>query len=290
MTQSIREALTAGEQAGQHYQLAVPRRLPLGLAGNQQGARSGSSLEFQDHREYEPGDDLRHIDWNAFGRSDQLIVKLFHEEVTPHLDVLLDGSRSMSLDGTPKASAAAGLAAFFTAAAANAGMSHRVWLAHEGCDRLEGSQGQSASWQLPSFNYRGSLPESFARRPPAFRPRGLRVLISDLFWVGDPIQILGPCADRATTLLVVQVVAAADVTPPERGNIRLLDVESNQMLELLVDDAALARYTEKLDRHQKNWFDACRRAGAMLTRVVAEDFLAGERMEELLAMDVLRAV
>ena len=106
MSEALRHSLLAGELAGSRYVLRTPRGLPAGTVGLHQGARAGSSLEFKEHRDYEPGDDLRHIDWNAYARSDHLVVKLFHEEVTPHLDIVLDGSRSMALTGSAKAAAA----------------------------------------------------------------------------------------------------------------------------------------------------------------------------------------
>jgi len=84
-----------GERAGMRYALSVPHNAPFGTTGSQMANRPGSSLEFMDHREYQPGDDLRRIDWSAFARSDRLTVKLYREEVCPHLDVLIDGSRSM---------------------------------------------------------------------------------------------------------------------------------------------------------------------------------------------------
>ena len=92
-----REHLLEGETAARRYALAVPRGGPVNRTGSTLGARAGSSLEFRDYRGYEPGDDLRHVDWNAYARTDQLSVKLFREEVSPHLDVLIDGSRSMAL-------------------------------------------------------------------------------------------------------------------------------------------------------------------------------------------------
>src|SRR3954463_16259934 len=119
-----RRHLAEGERAGQRYALGQPRRTLLGVAGGAMGPRAGSSLEFKDHRPYEPGDDLRHIDWSAYARSDQLSVKLFREEVTPHLDVVLDGSRSMALPDSLKAPAALALTAFFATAARNAGYRH----------------------------------------------------------------------------------------------------------------------------------------------------------------------
>src|SRR5205085_2991332 len=115
---SLRNCAVRGERAAIPYALSVPRHAPLGMVGGTLSQRSGSSLEFRDHRAYEPGDDLRHIDWSAYARTDQLTIKLFREEVTPVLDLVLDSSRSMDLEGTDKAGAAVALAAFFATAAA----------------------------------------------------------------------------------------------------------------------------------------------------------------------------
>jgi uncharacterized protein (DUF58 family) len=287
MAEPLRDALLAGELAGLRYSLRTPRHLPLGILGAQQGARAGSSLEFREHREYEPGDDLRHVDWNAYARTDQLIVKRYHEEVTPHLDLVLDGSRSMALVEA-KSAAAVGLCGFLAAAAENAGMSHRVWLTREGCEMLDGSAGRPAGWQLPTFDHPGHPAEAMMRRPSPLKPRGVRIVVSDLFWLGDPMVLLGPCAERATSLVVVQVLARTDVDPSETGNLRLVDAETDEVLDLLVDAAALARYRTKFDRHRKNWNDACRRAGATFATVVAEDFLRERRLDELAAAEILQ--
>src|SRR6056297_2245211 len=94
--------LLAGQQAGARYCLAGPRRAPQGTAGAQLGRLAGESMEFMDHREYQPGDDLRRLDWAAYGRSDKMIVKLYRQEVCPHLDLVIDGSRSMVLPQSEK--------------------------------------------------------------------------------------------------------------------------------------------------------------------------------------------
>ena len=107
MEEAYRQHLVNGERAGARYVLNAPRIVPLGAAGDQLAKRAGSSLEFIDRREYQPGDDLRAIDWSGFARSDKLIVKLYRDEVSPHADIILDGSRSMNLEGTRKAEAGA---------------------------------------------------------------------------------------------------------------------------------------------------------------------------------------
>ena len=102
MTPDFTPSLLHGRQAGLRYALSLPRIAPTGLTGAQLGHRPGSSLEFMDHRDYQPGDDLRRIDWSAYARTDRLTVKLYREEVSPHLDIMLDGSRSMNLESTAK--------------------------------------------------------------------------------------------------------------------------------------------------------------------------------------------
>lgn len=287
MNAVYRDYMLAGERAGARYALSTPRRIPQGTAGVHLGVRTGSSLEFEEHRGYQPGDDLRHIDWHVYARSDQLTVKLFHEEVSPHLDVLLDTSRSMALGGTAKAAAALGLASLLTTAADNAGFSHRVWLGGDGCEALPGGADRWAGWERLDFAARLSLADAFLQHPPAWRPRSLRVIVSDLFWIGDPLQLLGPCADRATAVIVVQVLARADVELPAEGNLRLLDVETGQRREMYVDGAARRRYQEALTRHQEQWHQACRQVGGYFAPVIAEDVVRDWRLEALVAAEIL---
>src|SRR5476649_2800473 len=110
MDSAIRQSLRDGEKLGLRYALQITQVAASGQTGSRSGRRAGSSIDFQDYREYQPGDDLRFIAWGIYSRSDRLVVKLFREEVTPHLDLILDGSASMNLDGTAKAAAAAQLA------------------------------------------------------------------------------------------------------------------------------------------------------------------------------------
>src|SRR5262245_33606748 len=57
--------------------------------------RRGTSVEFEDHRSYAVGDDLRFLDWNIWGRLEEFFLKLYKEEENLQLTVLLDTSRSM---------------------------------------------------------------------------------------------------------------------------------------------------------------------------------------------------
>lgn len=70
------------------------------LAGEHRSPRKGSSAEFAQHREYSPGDDLRHIDWRIFARSERLVVKEYIEESNLIANIVLDTSGSMGFAGS----------------------------------------------------------------------------------------------------------------------------------------------------------------------------------------------
>lgn len=74
----------------------VARRVVEGvMAGQHRSPHKGSSIEFAQHRQYAPGDELRRLDWRVFARSDRLVVKEYVEETSLSLNLLLDASESM---------------------------------------------------------------------------------------------------------------------------------------------------------------------------------------------------
>ncbi len=192
MDSRLRKYLAEGEQAARRYSLGIPRHAPVGVSGATLSNRGGSSLEFKDHRGYKPGDDLRHIDWHAFARTDQLTVKLFREEVIPHIDVVLDASRSMDLEDTVKGGAGIALASFFASAGSRAGYSHSAWLMADRFHPVANGKASPALWDGIAYDHVGGPSPGM----PTWRPRGTRVLISDLLWLGDPLTTLRPFAER----------------------------------------------------------------------------------------------
>src|SRR5262245_22022471 len=286
--EEYRSYLIEGERAGTRYALEPPRTASSTVAGLQLGRQAGASLEFRDHRDYQPGDDLRRIDWNAFARSDRLTIKLYREEISPHLDIVLDGSRSMALESSAKARAAIGLAAAFAVAAENAGYSHNAWLARESVAPVSNGSNRPSLWQSLDFDFRGNPAEGFTRTPPRFRQQGMRVLISDLLWLGEPLSVLQSLAQNAASLVVAQTLAVVDANPPERGRVRLVDSETNQQREIFIDDGAIRRYRDALARHQQNWYSACRQIGAVMVNVIAEEVVPDWNLEALVKAQILK--
>ena len=286
--EEYRSFLIEGERAGMRYALEPPRTTSSPLAGLQLGRQAGASLEFRDHRDYQPGDDLRRIDWNAFARSDRLTIKLYREEISPHLDIVLDGSRSMALESSAKARAAIGLAAAFAVAAENAGYSHNAWLARAYVAPIGAGSNRPSSWQSLDLDFRGNPAEGFTQTPPRFRRQGMRLLISDLLWLGEPLAVLQSLAQGAASLVVAQTLAVDDANPPERGRVRLIDSETDEQREIFIDDGAIRRYRDALMRHQQNWHRACRRIGAALVNIIAEEVVADWNLEALVKAGVLK--
>jgi uncharacterized protein (DUF58 family) len=287
MPDEIVRYLTEGEEAGARYRLAAPRSAPLGTTGSQLARAAGESMEFMEHRDYQPGDDLRRMNWSAYARSDKLVVKVFRQEVCPHFDLVIDGSRSMALPGTAKLRATLGLAAAFCSAADNSGYSRRAFLTASGCHPIRGSSDLPRSWQGLQFSAGHSPAESFRALAPAWRPRGIRALISDFLWLGDPLEVLNPTVDRAASVLLVQILAASDVEPGALGNHRLIDCETDQALEVFIDAAGQDRYRRNLARHQHDWHLAARKVGATFISLVAEELCQSWDLSRLVEAEVL---
>ena len=83
-----------------HLELVVRRLFAGRTQGEKRSKRRGTGSEFADYREYTQGDDLRHIDWNVYGRLDRLFLKLFHVEEDLRLSIFVDNSLSMDF-GSP---------------------------------------------------------------------------------------------------------------------------------------------------------------------------------------------
>ena len=121
----------------------------------------------------------------------------------------------------------------------------------------------------------------------ALRPHGIRVFISDLLWLGEPLELLRGIADRASAVYVLQVLAAVDADPSDLGNFRLVDSETGEYEELFLDATALARYRRNLQRHCDNWHRAARQLGGLFLPLVAERLVAGWDLSALLEAGII---
>ena len=288
MNNIYRQYLLEGADAGAGYMLGLRHGLSDGGAGIKLGNRTGSSLEFMEHRDYMPGDDLRQLDWNVYARTEKLTVKLYREEINPRLDIIIDSSASMALPDTEKARAALGLSGLLATAAANSGYLTRVWTGAERLQPVVNGSSHVRLWGDLELSGHGNLYELMADFKGGFQHHGVRIVISDLLWPGEPKHFTAKIRSNASAVIIIQVLARQDIAPEASGNIRLHDSESGAEEELFIDDNALHKYRDTFSRHQQNWERACRESGVRLISLVAEDMTPSWDMRELMAHEILR--
>ena len=281
MSSLFPEWVAAGVQAGTAYTLNLPRQALRGLGGTRTGRRTGSSLDFSDYRAYHPGDDLRTLDWGVYARSDKLAVRCFHEEVTPHVDILIDRSASMDLPETPKARSTVMVAGLLATAAAAAGCTRRVWLLGERAEQMPFGEMDPLQWRAFAFDGRGDPLQAMSSAPPRLRPFGIRVLVSDLLFPAEPDRLLTPVCQHAAQAVLLQLVARDDVEPPPTGRYRLDDVETGERRDLIVDEDTRRRFSGRVSAHRELWREATRRSGAHLAHVTAEELVSTGRIAPL---------
>lgn len=274
--------------AAARWRLPFGRQAWRGLSGNWQGAGSGSSIDFQDHRVYVPGDDPRHIHWQAFARTGALTMKLYRAEVSPMVDITVDASSSMSFTDT-KAARTDELLAFAVESAVRIGAPVRVhaangravqvvaaenvraghWRERLGQGKVLGSEFRVSSSGTNQLESRNPKPEttSAVPGPLPWRPGAMKILISDLLFPGDPAALLGPLAASAGVGIVLVPTLAEEAELAWRGNVELTDCESAVMRKQRIDDSLAERYREAYARHFSLWREACRKRGVLMARV-----------------------
>lgn len=280
-----RNAIAAALARGEGLELAADR-LSAGFDGRRTGRRSGNALEFSEYREYQAGDDLRRLDWGVYARSGQLMVKRYSEEVDPRCDIVLDNSASMAVR-EEKAAAAAGVAALLAQSAVNAGFSLAVWHCGEKLEKEERAA-FPLEWSCCDFGSDTSPGEAFDSFAGGFQSRGIRIAVTDLLWPEEPRRFLRRLSDGAMRTVVIQLLTRDEQIPAISGSVSLVDAESGEVRELMVDEAILARYRERFARHQELWSRAAEEYGIRLIRLTVEEFYPSWDLRELFRCGVLK--
>lgn len=250
--------------------LALPRVPHRGRVGEVRAHSAGASLELHDFRAYQPGDDLRQVDWNAVARTGDLILRVRQDEVSPRLEVLLDGSRSMALSPR-KAARARELALLTVEVGAAQGLAPVLVTAGARAERVEGAVCRNAL-RASAFDAKDDLAAALGRLPPP-RPCGLRVVVSDFLFEADFAGLFARLARGAAALFLVQVLDAEDVEPTGGEGARLVDSESGAALEELLTEDVLAAYSRRFEEHQRGLRAAAARAKASFLTAPAPEAL-----------------
>jgi uncharacterized protein (DUF58 family) len=267
----------------------LKRRLEIqarsGGGGERVSRRRGSSAEFHEHRPYEPGDDLRRVDWLAFARSGQPVTKLFRAEEDAVVRIVLDASASLDFGTPSKLEAARRVAAAMGYLALASGQRAELWVARakgEGrlpVERTPARRGRAGVTgllrDLSHVTASGTTDLSAPVRAlveHAPRP-GLVVVVSDFLDAGPVTSALGLARASGHDLALVQILDATELDPELEGDLSLVDAESDQSVEVTADAAAIEAYLLRITGLIEEIRAFARRHGATYVRATSDESL-----------------
>lgn len=255
------------------FKLAVGHKSSMNLAGNRKSVQKGTSAEFSDFREYLPGDDIRRIDWNAYGRLDRLYVKEYMEEKEALISILIDTSASMEYGTRKKSELARNLAAVM----AYLGLNNMDRVAVYDMQRMQQpfvvNGGKKAfprltGW-LESCSFTGRVDVGQAVRQLPGKGQGAAIIISDFLQE----DFLSKEQDTAKKLLrfleyrrqravFLHVLAGEEISVDFTGTRNLIDMEDKSTLRLTLDMASVRAYENALSAFIARLGKECAGAGA----------------------------
>jgi uncharacterized protein (DUF58 family) len=236
------------------------RRIVEGyVAGLHRSPFHGFSIEFAEHREYVPGDDLRYVDWKVFGKTDKIYLKQYEEETNLLAYLVLDTSESMSYQSDPQ-----GLSKLEYAKCVAASLAYLV-LQQQDSVGLATFDSQIRSFVRPSGNpshlkqVLHVLEQSPGERKTATGPifhdlaerlkkRGVVLVLSDLFDDIEPMMAgLKHFRHRRHDVVVIQVLDPAELDFPFRNTTLFKGLE--ELPEVLADPRSLRKaYLEEFEK------------------------------------------
>lgn len=261
-------------------------------AGLHRSPYHGFSAEFTEYRAYTPGDDLRHVDWRVFGRSDRHVIRKFEEETNLRCLLLVDQSRSMAYGsiGHTKADYAATLAATLARFLHQQGdavgllaFDQRVRDYLPPRHRTSHLRQITLALEKPAGGTATDLVSPLRRIGELVRHRGRVVMISDfLAPLGALDGVLGQLAAAGQEVTLFRVLDPREIAFDFRTATLFEDVETGRTLHI-DPDAVRKDYLDRFRAHGESLAVLARRLGIALHTVPTTQPL------ETLLLDVLRS-
>ncbi len=267
----LKQARIKATACAENISLPLRSRVWKGMAGEFAGAGTGSSLDFQDHRNYAPGDDPRHINWQAYARTGNYTMKLYREEVRPIVDIILDVSESMFFE-EKKAIRVAEIFYTMVSTTMKAGAATNIHL-------LKGSCQQQVPIELVLsdqwFKIASELKDTHPNQVPAIeaiplRANTIRVFISDLLFPADPNPMIRFLTQRQGSLIILCPFAQSEANPDWQGNYEFIDAESNSSHPHRIEPHVLQEYKKTYNKHFSLWHSAALRHQSPLARIPSD--------------------
>jgi uncharacterized protein (DUF58 family) len=241
------------------------------VAGLHRSPDFGFSQEFAEYRAYTPGDDLRHVDWNLFARTERCYLKRYRGENNSQLTVLLDASNSMQYaSGSPnKMDYARYLAAalFYLAIHNQRDAAGLIVFDEDVREYIRPSTrpGQLArlfaglEQAAPRARTDYAKPLQYFQN--TLRRRGIAIVISDFYETPETIiDDIAPLRFRGNEVILFHILDPEEVRPTTKGSALLIDLETSQKIEIVPEYMKTA-YRAKIDAHIEQLRSLARGAG-----------------------------
>jgi uncharacterized protein (DUF58 family) len=241
------------------------------VAGLHRSPDFGFSQEFAEYCAYTPGDDLRHVDWNVYARTERMYLKRYHGETNSLLTILLDASNSMQFGShrVNKMDYARYLAAslFYLAIHGQRDAAGLITFDDEIRNYIRPStrQGQLhrllAGLEQAEARARTDFSKPMLYFMELLKRRGMVLIVSD-FWDSPEnlIRTIEPLRFRGNEVVLFHVLDPEDVVPKLNGPSILVDLETNAQLEV-TPDYTKREYRDKIEAHLTDLRDRTRAAG-----------------------------
>lgn len=231
------------------------------MMGRHRGMRQGQGVEFHTHRSYEPGDDLRHINWRLFARQHRLYTRESRRELQRPCHILCDVSHSMAV-------AQGKWAKHAYATRIAAGLAQLAWhqrdspglflfsqeLRHALPARAGSDQVQEIWAQLARSVPEGSgdIAASLTQISDFLPRRGLVLVISDFLHNEDEaVRALGMLREQGNDVFALQILDPMEVSLPTAGDFEFIDAESGERIRLSAENHWRS-YNEKVAQWRKS--------------------------------------
>ena len=241
------------------------------VAGLHRSPEFGFSQEFAEYRAYTPGDDLRHVDWNLFARTERCYLKRYRGETNSQLTVLLDASNSMQYTSGPLSKIdyarflaaallylaihnqrdAAGLIVFdedvreYVRPSTRPGQLARLFAALE-----QATPQARTDFAEPLQHFQNSL-----------HRRGIAIVISDFYEVPEKIlSDIAPLRFRGNEVILFHILDPQEIRPTMKWPAILVDIETDQRIEVIPEYTKTA-YRARIDAHIEQFRSLARGAG-----------------------------
>jgi uncharacterized protein (DUF58 family) len=239
-------------------------------SGLHRSPHKGFSVEFKQHRQYVPGDEIRHIDWRVFGRSDRFYIREYEEETNLRATLILDRSGSMGYAG------ASGVSKFAYATRLCACLAYLMFQQQDSvglvtCDtkirhyipprsRLSHLRVLIDELEKGEVGGETELADVFHDLVPKLHRRGVLVIVSDCF--GDVPKFLKAMAHFRHSfheILVFQIWDRDELEFPFRGWTQFECLERDGVKRLLDPALLRAAYLANLEKFRSDLTRGCRR-------------------------------